>query len=169
LGIALKAGERIPLFLLLENRATDRVVKATIKNAFAVEIVGSPVNVPHLAVGEHFDESLAMPNTKHIVVTYDVFDGPGFTNPSQDLLPEVERFDLDELATAVDQLLTAARQADLEGTVEDTDAVVATVEDTEGLDAEVTDTEKIEATVEDTETINAEVDNDNDLKGNIEC
>jgi len=169
LGINLKAGDKIPLFLLTENRVTDRVVRARVRNEFAVEISGSPVTVAHLDDGEYFDDSLLMPNTSHIMVTYDVFDGPGFTNVSQDLLPDDERFDLDDLGTAIDELKNASRQADLEAEITDNDALSATVTDADELDAGVTDLDGLKATVGDVDELKGEVDNDSDLTGNIDC
>jgi len=93
MGINLAIGEKIPLFLLTESRVSGKVVRARIRDKDGAEITGSPVTVAHLADGEYFDDSIAMPNTAHIVVTYDVFDGPGFTNPTAGLLPAEERFD----------------------------------------------------------------------------
>ena len=74
MGIALKVGEKIPLFLLTENRVTNRVVRARVRDALGAEISGSPFTVPHLADGEYFNDSELMPNTPHLIVTYDVFD-----------------------------------------------------------------------------------------------
>ncbi len=169
MGINLKAGEKIPLFLLTENRVTDRVVRARIRNELGAEISGSPKSVPHLSDGEYFDDTVLMPDTKSIIVAYDVFDGPGFTNLSQDLLPIDERFDLDELATAIDQLKTASRQADLTAKVNDTNTLKATITDDDEITAAVRDDDELKATVKDQDELKAKVDNDNELTGSVDC
>lgn len=169
MSINLKAGEKIPLFLLLENRATDRVVRATVRNEFGVEISGSPKSVAHLSDGEYFDNALAMPNTGHIMVIYDVFDGPGFTNLSNDLFPEVERFDLDDLATAIEELKNAARQADLGAEITDNEILAGKIEDSDDLDAQVTDKNQLVGKIGDVDELKGQIDNDNDLIVNVDC
>lgn len=169
MGISLKAGEKIPLSLLLENRAIDRVVRARIYNEFGVEVSGSPVDVGHLADGLYFDNSFPMPNTANILVDYDVFDGPLFTNLSDDLFPDVERFDLDNLDTAIDQLISASRQTDLTGEITDLDQLRGEITDGEELSGEVIDDNDFEIIIKDQDGLTGVVDNDNDLSGEIDC
>jgi len=169
MGIALKVGEKIPLFLLTENRVTDRVVRARIRNALGAEITGSPFTVPHLADGEYFDDSVLMPNTPSIIISYDVFDGPGFTNPSQDLLPEDERFDLDELGSAIDDLKNAARGQDLEAIISTDDNLEAVInEGDENLEAILSDNELEAVIIESSDELEAIIESDN-LEGEISC
>jgi len=161
--VDLKLGEKIPLMLLTENRATDRVVRARIYDAVAVEIAGSPVNVAHLADGTYFDNSLAMPDTDHITVEYDVFDGPGFTNVSVDLLPDNERFDRDRLQEVVKM---ENKATDLVGVVEP-DIILEGVIESDDLIGIIEDEDLAGAVAGDSELV-AESE-EGDLTGTVEC
>ncbi len=168
MGIALKVGEKIPLFLLTENRVTNRVVRARVLNAIGVEIVGSPFTLPHLADGEYFNDSELMPNTPSIIVSYDVFDGPGFTNKSSDLLPDDERFDLDEIGSAIDDLKQAARSGGLEAVISTDNELEATISGNNELEA-IVDTAPLEAVISGTSNELEAIIESTELEGEIKC
>jgi len=169
MGVALKVGEKIPLFMGLEDEtATTKVVRARIFNAAGSQITGSPVTIAHVTLGEYFDESVLMVSTPSIWIKYTVFDGPGFTNPSPEFETlDDERFDLDDLGTAIDDLKLAARGKGLEATIEGTN-LEATISDNTSLEATIEEGD-LEATISQGDsgleaTIEAAT-----LEGEIEC
>ena len=115
---SLKVGDFIPLSLLTENRATDRFVRARVKNSSGIEISGSPFNVPHLNDGAYWRYDVTMPDVDWVVVEYDVFEDAGFTEPSDDLLPVEEKFQKAELSSALDDIKAVVSQANMTGEVE---------------------------------------------------
>ena len=169
MGISIKVGDPIPLRLLTENRVTDRFVRAIIRDSVGAEITGSPANVPHLANGFYSSDAINMPSTDHITVEYDVFDDAGFTTPSDDLFPDSERFDLDELGTAIDELLAAATKGDMVATVSDEDNLKAQVSDQDALSASVSDDDEIKAVVSDLDAIGAQVSDNESIGGSVDC
>ena len=163
MGIALKLGQKIPLKALAQNRATGKVVRAIVKDATNVSIAGSPVTLPHVGDGVYFLDTLVMPNTPNISVEYDPFDGPGFTNPSTDILPTSERFEFDEdfegtRIFAGSEVLTGNITSDtLEGTVED---------DKENLSGEISDEEKLSGELSE-ETVSGSIEDPTNISGGI--
>ncbi len=143
MGVNLKVGEKIPLFLIIETRLTGKVVRARVRDENGVDISGSPFTLPHLAEGEYLNNSVSMPNTAHLMVIYDVFDGPGFTNPTIGIPPVDERFDLDPKALRIDfadivlevegegESILTVEDADVEESIETSDAVSVELDDDE--------------------------------------
>jgi len=173
MGVDLQLGEKIPLFLLLENREVDKVVKATIRKADGTEIPSSPVTVPHLANGEYFLDSLVMPNSQSIMVIYDVFDGPGFTNPS-DIFPVDERFGFEEgfdgtqIFAGSDILTGQIESETLTGVVaEATETLSGVINDQENISGEITDDVLAGTLEDDKDTISGKI-NEDTLDGVLE-
>lgn len=141
MAIAIKVGENIPLAVLLENLATDRFVKATVRDNTGAQIVGSPFNVPHLSDGYYFLGTVPMPaGVLNIDVQYVVYDDAGFTTISIDQLPATERFDVDDVGTlivdlgsATDALIAAASQVDLQIEIVDEGDLQVEVDDTDEM------------------------------------
>ena len=162
MGIALKEFESIPLAILLEDRDTSKFVRATVRNATGAQISGSPFNVPHLSNGLYFSIAVGMPNTKNIIVEYDIFDDAGFTIES-DHEPDGERFDLDELASIIDAMI----KADLKAEISDLSDLVAQISDTNVIKAVITETD-LSSKIDEDETLKADISDEN-LEGDIKC
>ena len=147
MGIALKAGEKIPLHLVLESRDTTKFVRATIRNEAGVEIGASPVAVAHLADGAYFDDSVSMPDTPNIMVRYEIYDDAFFTTPSGENLPSDERFDRDDLASLVDDIQKDVLRGDNIALISEPEEFIATAVPTEAV-ADASVIEALATTVE---------------------
>ena len=169
MGINLKVGEKIPLALLLENRATDRFVRAIVRDDVGAQMAGSPFNVPRVSNGWHYDISVGMPDSAYLTVEYDVFDDAPFTTASTDLLPAHERFDRDDLASAIDILIAASREGTIKGTVLDADDILAKVSDDDAISATVQDDDALKAKVSDDDQISGTVEDDTSMTGQVDC
>jgi len=128
MGINLEAGDNIPLRMLLEDRATDKFIRARVRDDVGAEISGSPFSVAHLSDGFYADSTSAtMPDKPHITVEYDVFDDALFTTSSIHE-PDGERFDIDELASLVDQIENI-RGVDIVGTILEDQVIMGSVKE----------------------------------------
>jgi len=168
LAINLKVGEKIPLAILLETRVTDKFVRAIVRGATGAEIVGSPFGVPHVSNGWHYDDTVLMPDTAYLTVEYDVFADALFTT-STDLLPDHERFDRDDLASAIDTLLASSQQGTIKAIVLDADDISSKVSDDDSIGATLQDDNALKAKVSDDEQISGKVGEDDSLTGQVDC
>ena len=162
MSIALKKDEKIPLSVRLDTRQTDLFVRARIRNQLNAEVPGSPLDVPHIADGFHGDKSLGMPDFPNITVEYDVFTDAGFTTLAR-FKPAGERFDLDEIGTAIDRLVNASLafniegefmdNAELQGNISDQDDTIGIVEDDQAPIEGTVDEEELTGILEENDII----------------
>lgn len=154
MGINLKVGDKVPLFLTLESRQTNRFVRATLRNEMDVELSGSPVAMPHLSNGDYSAPmAIMMPDTDSILVKYDTFEDALFTILSDENKPTNERFDKDEITSAIDDLVNASRRGEFMAVLKK-NVKVASVRDSERVAALLISEERsVEVTVEGTENV----------------
>lgn len=161
MGIAIKIGESVPIGILLDDRATDKFVRAIIRNEAGTPFAASPVNVPHLANGYHESTAVAMINTLKGTVEYDVFDDALFTTLS-DHLPDIERFELKAAVTTTD----SGAASSITGKVSGTGNLAGKVESEVELKGSVGNSNITGKIDSDDDSLSGSVDNTN-LKGEI--
>lgn len=138
-------GETIPLSLKLFDGASNKFVRATLRDATGMQIVGSPALLSHVGEGQYTNSSFAMPNTDYVNVSYQVFDDAGLTTLSTLYSDGQERFELDvpdaELLALLLEIkslligLTAGAKAgsDIKGTIRRVDSILAKIASGEKL------------------------------------
>jgi hypothetical protein len=80
--ISVKLAEPIPLFVILEDGATDRVVKADIINPYTGVALHSDLSLSYVATSEgHYRYAIEifMPDTDNLLVVYRVYEADGTT------------------------------------------------------------------------------------------
>lgn len=77
-----KYGQPILLNVQLDDGATDKFVRATLRDADGNTLPESPVQLSHVANGLYTDESVSMPDTQQVTAQYEVFLDSGFTQPA---------------------------------------------------------------------------------------
>jgi len=118
MGINLKLGEKIPLFLTLESKETGKFVRVTIYDETGTQ-VGAVVSVAHLSEGSYFDDSRTMPSAQNIIAVYDIFNDAGFTTLSINDKPTNERFDFQKaIVTRPADIIGIVTSAELIGETE---------------------------------------------------
>lgn len=84
MGLTLKVGEKIPLSAQLPTGATDRYVRAILRENDGTEHGSSPVNLAHEGDGLYSDDSLDMPDKIFMTVCYKVYSDSGYVNLDDD-------------------------------------------------------------------------------------
>lgn len=115
MGLAFKVGQSVVLAVVLEDSDTTKFVRAAVVDQLGAAIAGSPFGVPHLSDGLYFAASaFTWPSgVTSLTIKYDVFDDALFTTPSDVHLATSICYDLDEISSAVDDLIAAAKKGDL--------------------------------------------------------
>lgn len=135
-----QVGELIPLSLKLPEAATDKFVKATLRNDAGAQIAGSPGTLTHVGEGQYTNNTFLMPaGTDYVNVAYQVFDDAGFTQPSALYSDAQERFELDipdaeflALLLEIKAMLTgltasSSAASDVRGVIQKVDALLGVV------------------------------------------
>jgi hypothetical protein len=116
-----KLGEAIQLNLQLFDGATNKYVKAWLRNASGVALGTPTVSLSHIGEGLYSNDSVLMPDTSQVTAVYKVFDDAGFTTPSADHADALDIFELDSSGSISNEL-------ELSATIE-TDLLLAALED----------------------------------------
>lgn len=93
-----RLGRPIPVNFVIPSRATDRYVRATVRDATGAQI-GGLLPVPHLAGGHYKATGPNMPATDHVTVKYDVFTDAGYTTPDPTNGSSLDVFEINDSAT----------------------------------------------------------------------
>lgn len=93
MSIQVKEGDNIPLSLQLYDGATNKYVRAIIKDPTDVQLAGSPASLSHIGEGMYKNSALVMPLKDYLTVTYKVFQDALFT------IPDTNYSETDELVT----------------------------------------------------------------------
>lgn len=91
----IKVGQPIPISLQLFDGATDKFVRAVVRNSSGSAISGSPFALTHVAGGQYSNLSVLMPDTKFVTVQYKVYTDSGFTTASATHADALETFERD--------------------------------------------------------------------------
>lgn len=118
----MEVGANMPLACQLEDFATDKYVRATIRNAAGAEVTGSPVDLTHVADG-YYSGVLAMPAVP-VVVQCIVYTDALYTVKSDAHGPSTERFEPDAEASGGSSSITYA--SEVTGVVDDGEALEST-------------------------------------------
>lgn len=92
MGISIEDGAKLPLRVLLEDRAEDKFPRAILRDQLGAQI-GLAIALAHIANGFYGDDSVTKPDIPNLTVEYDIFDDAEFTTPTANLNPTGERFD----------------------------------------------------------------------------
>lgn len=123
----LKPNDIIPLVLQLFDNATNKFVRAVVRDNSGVQISGSPFTLAHQANGLYINGSALMPNKPFISVQYLVYDDAGFTTLSST-----------HSSTSIEiPLEYSSNSCAVEGVVEDSTILSGVVESAEVLTATV--------------------------------
>jgi hypothetical protein len=129
-------GAAIQLNLQLFDGATDKYVRAYLKDASGNNLAASPVNLAHVGNGLYSDDSVLMPDTAQVTATYRVFTDSGYSSASADHSDALDVFEKTTEATAtatvnLDQELSGIIETDLElvAALEADDSIHATIEE----------------------------------------
>lgn len=101
-----RLGETVKLGLQLFNGATDKYVRATLRN-FDESVTYPTVNLTHVANGLYVANGFVMPNSNTVTCQYAVYDDNGYSVPSVDHTIESETFELDDTQTETNALARA--------------------------------------------------------------
>jgi hypothetical protein len=75
----MQVGAKIPLYLQLSTYATDKYVRAVLRDANNNELSGSPVNLTHLGDGLYRYGSFTFPNSSFITVQYIIYTDSSYS------------------------------------------------------------------------------------------
>lgn len=78
----LKPNDIIPLVLQLFDNATNKFVRAVVRDSDDAAISGSPFSLAHEADGLYTNKTAVMPNKAFVSVQYLIYDDAGFTTLS---------------------------------------------------------------------------------------
>lgn len=151
---SIPTGENLPLAAQIWNKRVDRFVRARAFTDGGSELTGSPANVPHEDDGLYLnDMAIAMPNERTVHVVYEVFRDAAFLNKDTEYQTGTESFSLNDVASAVDDLIAAARRGEFMAVLKKSEKV-ATIRETERVAALLISEERVQvATLEGTESI----------------
>ena len=123
----LKPNDIIPLVLQLFDNATNKFVRAVVRDNSDAEISGSPFTLVHEANGLYTNSTALMPNKPFVSVQYLVYDDAGFTT-----------FSSTHSSTSIEiPLEYSSSSCAVEGVVEDSTVLSGVVESAEVLTATV--------------------------------
>lgn len=140
-------GDLIFLDYQLHDYTTDKFVRATIK-ADGVEIITSPVPVPHVVDGAHFFKhpDLVFPSdTSEVSILYSVYSDSGLTNRLKRYGAGRDTYRLSSALSSNENDNALLRQADIEVSIEEIDEVeVHMVDDQENIEVSIEEIDEIE-------------------------
>jgi len=177
-----KAGEIIPLSVVLFDGDTTKFVRATINDSGGTPIAGSPVLLTHIAAGRYDDDSLVMPTDAFVSVVYEIFNDIFFTTASPDHSNAIDTFALEvpfaDIQACLDQIkqiledieatgILIVGMADINAVISDATDLKAQVGDEIDVTGVVNDVDEVEGLVsDDADTIGIELGED-DLAATI--
>jgi len=103
-----KIGDPVDLVVRLEGKEPDKFIRARIFNDSEAQLAS--IILTHLSDGTYFDDSFLMPNSRRLIVSYDVFNDALLQELSAKYQPGIDLFDLDETDQALDQILSSLIQ-----------------------------------------------------------
>jgi len=167
-------GDKISLSAQLSDKETNKFIRVSVFNASGAAISGSPVTLTHRVTGFYTDFALDMPGSPVHAIS-EVFEDALFATPSPKYtVPGIENIDLspefssDAIDDAIAVLLSAARQADIELTVNDEVGVKVDVQDEDGIDADISDSSEIGMTIQDADALGAKISDPDGLNIDVE-
>ncbi len=117
----LKVGDQIPVSLQLFDGATDKFVRAVIRDSAGSTISGSPFSVPHVSGGQYSNTAALMPSSAFVTVQFKVYTDSGFTTLDDSYEDDLDIFQLDDSRIE--------GEAELIGVVEDQEPLAGVVDD----------------------------------------
>lgn len=124
-----KIGTALQLNLQLFDGATNKFVRAYLRDADGVVLAASPVALTHKGEGLYSNDAVTMPNTRQVTAVYRVFDDAGFTTASTSHADALDIFDLEldqELTNVLTGIVTGSN---LNGVVASSGALTGFVEE----------------------------------------
>ena len=174
-----KLGDAIPLSYQLFDGATNKFVRAILRDASGTALPASPVTLSHVSDGIYEDISVLMPNTTYVSATFQVFDDAAFTIPSDIQSDGTELYeltiidqDLIDLLLEIKVLLTQLilqgvnipltgeilGETTLEGVVEAIDEIMGQVEPDEDIDGNINEEDQICTDIQESETLEGDLE-----------
>lgn len=140
----MNVGDPIPLGLQLWDLAEDKFVRAKVYDKDGVELVGSPVTLPHLDDGFYYNASIPFPNSLWVVCVFYVFDDGGFTQISDSHTPAAETIFLDQAyQTLLDFEIAEGTDVSIKLLDDENEELLAAIGDDEMLKAKVSEDDVI--------------------------
>ena len=90
-----KIGDTLQLNCQLYDGATNKYVKAWLRDASGVALSPATATLAHVGEGLYSNDSVVMPTTQQVTAVIKVFDDAGFTTPSSLHSDVLDVFDLD--------------------------------------------------------------------------
>lgn len=105
----LPVGSTIPIAIQLIDNATDKYIRAHVRDNDDNEISGSPVNLTHISNGLYTNYDLIFPEVPFVTVQYIVYDDSGYT-----IISESEGSGLDAFMKSIQSSSSGNSEADSE-------------------------------------------------------
>jgi len=169
-AVAVPIGDSLPLKFSLHDGATDRFVRAVVKDNFDVAVAGSPFTLTHKGDGLYKNDAVAMPDKRFVYAVYIAFDDALFVTESDVHGRDVDCFFKDILQEAIDDLKQAVKGIDLVAEIDDGQGLVAEITSGDDQLVAVIDDNALTATItEGDEGLEGTIDSDTTLQGELEC
>lgn len=91
-------GQKIPLYVYLEDRRNDLFPRARVKDPTGAEITGSPVAMNSIGDGSYVNATLDMPDVNFVVAEFVIYDDALFSVESVTHFPTAELYEKDRSA-----------------------------------------------------------------------
>ena len=154
-------GEKIPLYMFLEDKDPGKFVQAVVKDPTGAQITGSPVGLSSMGDGSYSTLDLIMPNKDFVAAEFTVFDDAGFTIESVIHFPTAEMYEKDNAAEILDNdIINVINQISPPG------ASISVDMDQDDIEADI-DGDTITADV-DQDDIDVSIDSDGSLQADID-